>query len=455
MSTRAQILAEIAARFPDNTTGLITPAKLRQVVEDIANSYNNLTDEPAVPTSRTVNGHALSSNVTVTAADVGLGSVENTALSTWTGSANLATVGTITAGTWHGSAIADTYISSAAAWNAKVSFPGFGTTAGTAAEGNDARLSDARTPLAHNQAWSTITSTPTTLSGYGITDAQGLDSDLTALAGLSTTGLVARTGSGTAATRTITGTTDQITVTNGDGVSGNPTLSLPQSIATASSPTFSGLTLAPGSAEFPTGLTIKASTHATSRRAAFKLGNWLILQDSNGSGTKNFALYDTGASKTRIDVSTTGGVQLNAYGAGTLVTDSSGNITTSSDRRLKNVSGRFTRGLDAILQIQPKVFTWKPESGMNTDDVNVGFIAQDVQGAIPEAVGTMKTTDYEEDDAATGKKARKSKREAAEYLTLSDRPIIAALVNAVKELKAENDTLRARVSALENGKAAK
>jgi hypothetical protein len=35
---------------------------------------------------------------------------------------------------------------------------------------SDARLSDARTPTAHNQAWSTITSTPTTLSGYGITD---------------------------------------------------------------------------------------------------------------------------------------------------------------------------------------------------------------------------------------------------------------------------------------------
>lgn len=36
----------------------------------------------------------------------------------------------------------------------------------------------------HNQAFSTITSTPTTLSGYGITDAQPLDADLTAIAGL-------------------------------------------------------------------------------------------------------------------------------------------------------------------------------------------------------------------------------------------------------------------------------
>lgn len=35
----------------------------------------------------------------------------------------------------------------------------------------DSRLSDARTPTAHNQAWSTITGTPTTLGGYGITDA--------------------------------------------------------------------------------------------------------------------------------------------------------------------------------------------------------------------------------------------------------------------------------------------
>jgi len=50
----------------------------------------------------------------------------------------------------------------------------FGTIAGSFCQGNDSRLSDARTPVAHNQAWSTITSTPTTRSGYGITDAAGL-----------------------------------------------------------------------------------------------------------------------------------------------------------------------------------------------------------------------------------------------------------------------------------------
>jgi len=53
---------------------------------------------------------------------------------------------------------------------------------------------------------------------------QPLDADLTALAANATTGFLSRTGAGTAAARTITGTTGRLTVTNGDGVSGNPTL---------------------------------------------------------------------------------------------------------------------------------------------------------------------------------------------------------------------------------------
>jgi len=48
-----------------------------------------------VATTRTVNGHALTSDVTVTKADVGLSAVENTALSTWAGSATLVTLGTL------------------------------------------------------------------------------------------------------------------------------------------------------------------------------------------------------------------------------------------------------------------------------------------------------------------------------------------------------------------------
>jgi hypothetical protein len=70
--------------------------------------------------------------------------------------------------------------------------------------------------------------TATDLSGLSGT-YQPLDSDLTAIAALATTGLIARTGSGTAAIRTITGTANRLTATNGDGVSGNPTLTIPDS----------------------------------------------------------------------------------------------------------------------------------------------------------------------------------------------------------------------------------
>ena len=65
-----------------------------------------------------------------------------------------------------------------------------------------------------------------------------LDADLIALADNISNGLWARTGTGTGTTRVISGTANQVTVVNGGGVSGNPTLSLPQSIATTSTPQF-------------------------------------------------------------------------------------------------------------------------------------------------------------------------------------------------------------------------
>jgi len=60
---------------------------------------------------------------------------------------------------------------------------------------------------------------------------QPLDSDLTALAALAANGLIARTGSGAVAVRTIGVPAAGLTITNGDGVSGNPTLALADDLA--------------------------------------------------------------------------------------------------------------------------------------------------------------------------------------------------------------------------------
>jgi len=90
-----------------------------------------------------------------------------------------------------------------------------------------------------SQDWSTITGTPTTRAGYGITDAQAAATILSAVAALSGNGVIAKTGSGTVATRTITGDSEAV-VANGSGVSGDPTISIGAGIARLASPALTG-----------------------------------------------------------------------------------------------------------------------------------------------------------------------------------------------------------------------
>lgn len=84
----------------------------------------------------------------------------------------------------------------------------------------------------HNSLANLTTGNPHTqylLSTTAATTYQPLDSDLTAVAGLAGTGFITRTGTGTATTRTITAGSN-ITITNGDGISGNPTIAVTGSV---------------------------------------------------------------------------------------------------------------------------------------------------------------------------------------------------------------------------------
>ena len=72
---------------------------------------------------------------------------------------------------------------------------------------------------------STVAQARTNLGLVLGSDVQPFSNNLTALAAISTHGLFVKNTAGTAITRSIAGSTS-ITVTNGDGVSGNPTISL-------------------------------------------------------------------------------------------------------------------------------------------------------------------------------------------------------------------------------------
>jgi hypothetical protein len=134
------------------------------------------------------------------------------------------------------------------------------------------------------------------------------------------------------------------------------------------------------------------------------------------SGLKNYIKGDfgIGTNAPTAQLHTTGTVRFASLtGAGaSLIVDANGNVTVSSDERLKNIQNTFDRGLTDLEKINPIVFKWKPETGYDTENAYAGFSAQNIQLAIPEAVST----------------------DSRGFLTLADRPILATVVNAVKQI---------------------
>ena len=116
-----------------------------------------------------------------------------------------------------------------------------------------------------------------------------------------------------------------------------------------------------------------------------------------------------------VTISTAGAIRFNAYGSGAITSDASGNLTAVSDERAKRDIRPFVRGLADVLKLKPILHGYTVESGLDqTKDDYAGFSAQNVQSVMPEAVGQM----------------------ADGMLTLNDRAILAAVVNAVQELAA-------------------
>ena len=102
-----------------------------------------------------------------------------------------------------------------------------------------------------------------------------------------------------------------------------------------------------------------------------------------------------------------------------------GSWGTFSDARLKNLYGDYNPGLNAVMKLHPIRYRYKDDNGMGIRDrdEHVGFVAQDVQKIIPEAVTENNRG----------------------FLLVNNDPILWTMLNAIKEQQREIEALRGQL----------
>lgn len=103
--------------------------------------------------------------------------------------------------------------------------------------------------------------------------------------------------------------------------------------------------------------------------------------------------------------------------------------STSSDYRLKENVAPMTGALNKVMQLNPVTFTWKSDGSDGQ-----GFIAHELQLIIPDAVGGEKDAIREDG--------------TPEYQGVDTSFLVATLTAAIKELKAELDTVKTELAIL-------
>ena len=105
-----------------------------------------------------------------------------------------------------------------------------------------------------------------------------------------------------------------------------------------------------------------------------------------------------------------------------------------SDRRVKTNIKDYKTGLEAILKIEPKLYDYNGKAGFEKLKNNVGVIAQDVQKIMPETITIYKA------------KLNKDDKEDTELLNFDSHAVTFALINSIKELKAEIEQLKKQIN---------
>lgn len=179
--------------------------------------------------------------------------------------------------------------------------------------------------------------------------AQPVDSTLTALATFNTNGLLTQTAADTFTGRTLTGTAGRISVTNGNGVSGNPTVDLASGVATPG--TYNSVTVdtyGRVTAGTTTSTNVVTDTATNGEASAIAIGravyvsaaNQVRLANANASGTTNVVAL---VASTSINSSASGSIAVAGVLEATTtqwdaVTGQSGGLTFGATYFLSNTT---------------------------------------------------------------------------------------------------------------------
>jgi len=150
--------------------------------------------------------------------------------------------------------------------------------------------------------------------------------------------------------------------------------------------------------------------------------------------------YDATASAERIRISAAGGFSVGTVsdpGAGAIY--ATGAITAFfSDGRLKTVSGKIENALDKVAKLSGVYYTFNDTAksfGYDSDEEQVGVIAQEVEAVLPQIV---KAAPFDLDEHNNSKSGQN-------YKTVQYEKLVPLLIEAINELRAEVTALKGTI----------
>jgi hypothetical protein len=166
----------------------------------------------------------------------------------------------------------------------------------------------------------------------------------------------------------------------------------------------------------------------------------ISLYGSTANGVGVFVRNSTDA-VLYVNNKTSGGTLVSFYNGGNAVGTISSNGTTTaynttSDYRLKENVAPMTDALQTVAALKPCTYTWKADGSAGQ-----GFIAHELQAVVPDCVtGEKDAVEIVDDFDDEGKKI--GTKEVPRYQGVDTSFLVATLVAAIQELKAEVDALK-------------